>query len=89
MLTENQLRAIELISLGELANEEIARQCSTSPRTLYRWKLNDEFRKSWHKRTMEIKISLEAEGSYFFFKFSNFMIFFSIKHNYPHLPFSN
>ncbi|MBU3112130.1 hypothetical protein [Clostridium lacusfryxellense] len=62
MLTENQLLAVELLSLGEMKNEDIAKKCKTTPRNLYRWKLNEEFKASLQTRSLELKLALEVEG---------------------------
>lgn len=61
MLTENQLLAVELVSLGELGNDAIAKKCKTSPRNLYRWKLDEEFKANLQTRTVQLKLLLEQD----------------------------
>ena len=62
MLDERQLKAIELLALGELTCDEIAEKVKISPRQLARWKVKDEFRAKWQERTKEIQSSLKQEG---------------------------
>lgn len=62
MLDERQLKAIELLSLGELTAKEIAEQCSISERQLFRWKNEEEFKAKWQGRSQQYLNSLEQEG---------------------------
>lgn len=62
MLTDNQIKAIELLALGELKGEEVAKECNISSRQLYRWKNDDEFRAEWQKRSQQIQTALAQEG---------------------------
>lgn len=54
-LSENQLKAIDLLISGEYTKTEIAKKCDISRRQLYRWLEDESFKKVYCERLDEIK----------------------------------
>ncbi|PRX21708.1 putative insertion element HTH domain-containing protein [Orenia metallireducens] len=54
-LSENQLKAIDLLISGEFTKTEIAEKCDISRRQLYRWLEDEIFKKIYYERLDEIK----------------------------------
>lgn len=62
MLTDTQLKAIELLAMGELTKAEIAKDLGVSARVIYKWQNAEEFKAELNKRSQQILDALEQEG---------------------------
>ncbi len=54
-LTQNQLKAIDLLISGDYTKTEIAVKCDISRRQLYRWLEDENFKEIYYERLAEIK----------------------------------
>lgn len=61
MLKDKQLEAIDYLIAGNMTKAEIAKLCGISPRGLYRWIDNEEFKAEWQRRTQEYQSNLKKE----------------------------
>lgn len=62
MLTNQQIECIENLVIGTLTIKEIASKIGCTPRAIYKWKLNEEFRTEWNKRSLDFKSGIIQEA---------------------------
>ncbi|OCL26220.1 hypothetical protein U472_09415 [Orenia metallireducens] len=54
-MSQDQLKAIDLLISGEFTKAEIAKKCDISKRQLYRWLEEENFKSIYYERLNELK----------------------------------
>lgn len=62
MLTNQQIECIENLVIGTLTIKEIASKIGCTPRVIYKWKNNNEFKAELDKRSLEFKSGIIQEA---------------------------
>lgn len=62
MLTNQQIECIENLVVGTMTIAEIANKIGCTPRVIYKWKNNNEFKAELDKRSLEFKSGIIQEA---------------------------
>ena len=62
MLTNQQIECIENLVVGTMTNKEIAKKIGCTERVIYKWKLNEEFKAEWKKRSLAFETGIIQEA---------------------------